>query len=286
MDRSAHEANRLSWNAVTPAHNRHKGDQAAFLRAGGTTLFDEERVLVGDVRGQRLVHLQCNCGQDTLSWVTLGADAVGVDISDAAVDFARALSRDAGLPARFERADVLDWLAASPERFDVAFASYGTLAWLSDLRAYFDGVARVLAGGGRYVLMEFHPTAWIFGLDWTWRFPYSSGGEPLVEPGGVSDYVQASGSGLLMAAPGAQLDLAPFENPFPSREFIWGLGDILGAALGAGLRIERLVEYPYANGWRGFDGMTPLLGNRWAPPPDRPSLPLMFGLVLRSAAAA
>ena len=35
MHKDLHEANRLSWNAATVAHNSHKGDQAAFFRAGG-----------------------------------------------------------------------------------------------------------------------------------------------------------------------------------------------------------------------------------------------------------
>lgn len=282
MDRAAHEANRRSWNAVTPAHNRHKGDQAAFLRAGGSTLFDEERALVGDPRGRRLLHLQCNCGQDTLSWAALGAEVVGVDISDAAIDVARALSADSGLPGRFDRADVLDWLEASPERFDVVYASYGTLGWISDLGAYFRGVARVLAPGGRYVILDFHPVAWIFDPSWAWTYPYSAHGVPIVEAVGVTDYVGRSGDGLLHAAPGAHIDPTPFENPNPTHEFCWGLADILGGALAAGLRIERFVEYPYANGWRGFEGMRELPGRRWAVPEGRPELPLMYGLVATS----
>ena len=36
------EENRESWNAATKRHNSHKGDQAAFLRDGGSTLFPEE----------------------------------------------------------------------------------------------------------------------------------------------------------------------------------------------------------------------------------------------------
>lgn len=59
IDRPSHEANRRSWNAVTGAHNSHKGDQAKFLRDGGTTLFTEELELLGDLHGKRLVHLQC-----------------------------------------------------------------------------------------------------------------------------------------------------------------------------------------------------------------------------------
>ena len=30
----AHEQNRRSWNAATPAHQSHKVDQAAFFRNG------------------------------------------------------------------------------------------------------------------------------------------------------------------------------------------------------------------------------------------------------------
>ena len=162
-----HEDNRRSWNAATEAHNSHKQDQAAFFRAGGSTLFPEERELLGDVAGSSLVHLQCNAGQDSLSLAALGADVTGVDISDTAIAFARQLSADAGIPATFERADVYDWLAdAAPERFDIAFSSYGALVWLSDIRSWARGVARILKPAGRCVLVDFHPFASIFGWDW------------------------------------------------------------------------------------------------------------------------
>ena len=88
--RPLHEQNRLAWNEATRAHNSHKGDQAAFLRGGGSTLFPEEIELLGDLRDRPLVHLQCNAGQDTLSIASrLGARVTGVDISDEAIDFAR-----------------------------------------------------------------------------------------------------------------------------------------------------------------------------------------------------
>ncbi|MEJ5222192.1 MAG: hypothetical protein WHT63_09315 [Tepidiforma sp.] len=60
--RDLHELNRRSWNEATRAHNSHKGDQAAFFRAGGSTLFPEELDLLGPLEGKRLVHLQCNAG--------------------------------------------------------------------------------------------------------------------------------------------------------------------------------------------------------------------------------
>ena len=48
MKPDLHEANRLSWNAATVAHNSHKGDQAAFFRKGCSTLFPEEAGLLGE----------------------------------------------------------------------------------------------------------------------------------------------------------------------------------------------------------------------------------------------
>jgi hypothetical protein len=86
------EANRLSWNEAIQARNRHKGDDAAFFRDGANTLDPEERALLGDMTGSSVVHLQCNCGEDTFSLAQLGAIATGVDISDTAIETARSLS--------------------------------------------------------------------------------------------------------------------------------------------------------------------------------------------------
>ena len=106
-----HEQNRLSWNEATKAHNSHKADQAKFLREGGNLLYPEETALLGDLTGKSVLHLQCNTGRETLCMKQLGeATAVGVDISDEAIEFARKLSTDSGLEATFHRADVYDWL--------------------------------------------------------------------------------------------------------------------------------------------------------------------------------
>ncbi|CAI8694883.1 hypothetical protein EMIT0111MI5_20073 [Burkholderia sp. IT-111MI5] len=121
MKKALHELNRLPWNTATVAHNSHKGDQADSFRHGGSTLFPEERELLGD-----------------------GADATGVDIADDAIGFARQLPADAGQPARFERADVLDRMpvaAARGERFERVSTSYGAICWLPGQNARARGIA-------------------------------------------------------------------------------------------------------------------------------------------------
>ncbi len=283
--RTRHEANRRAWNAATPAHNSHKADQAAFLRAGGSTLFPEEITLLGDLRGKALLHLQCNAGQDTLSLAARGARVVGVDISDYAIEFARQLAADADIPATFERADIYDWFAearAAGRQFDLVFCSYGFLCWLSDLRGWARGIASALKPGGRFVAVEFHPFAMVFDDDWSLTSDYSTGGRPLDWPSGVGDYVAPSGDGLTPS--GWVEGVTDFQNPHPGHEWQWGLGEVVTALIEAGLTLETLREYPYTNGEKSFDGMREGAGKRMYPPEGTPSLPLMFGLAARRGA--
>lgn len=275
-----HEENRQSWNAGTAAHNSHKHDQTAFLRAGGSTLFPEEIALLGDLGGRTLVHLQCNAGQDSLSLAALGATVTGVDISDTAIDFARELSAASGIPATFQRADVYDWLAATasgPERFDLAFSSYGAIVWLSDIRAWARGIAQILKPTGRFVLVEFHPVASMFDWDWRPAQSYFGAGEPSSYEHGVGDYVALAGPAL---APSGYLEgVEDFVNPHPGHEFQWPVSEVVQALVSAGLELREFREYPYTNGAKLWAEMRELPGGRMAPPEHMPSLPLMYSVV-------
>jgi SAM-dependent methyltransferase len=282
LRKDLHDQNRRSWNEATAAHNSHKRDQARFLREGGSTLFPEEVELLGNIAGQSLVHLQCNAGQDTLSLAHLGASVTGVDISETAIEFARQLSADAGIPATFERMDVYDWLemaAAEGRQYDVVFSSYGALCWLSDLPLWARGIAAILKPGGRLVVVEFHPFGFVFEEDWSLKYPYPDGGKHFAWDDGIGDYVGRAGDAL---APSGYLEgVKDFVNPVTCHEFAWGVGDIVMALIGAGLTLTTLREYPFANGAKQFDRMRELPGGRMAPPEDIPSLPLMLGVAAR-----
>jgi SAM-dependent methyltransferase len=285
--RDLHQQNRLSWNAATAAHTSHRGDEVAFFREGGSTLQQEERDLLGDVGGLSLVHLQCNGGRDSLSLAALGANVTGVDISDTAIDHARWLSDESGIPARFYRADVYDWLAkmaAGGERFDVAFCSYGALCWLSDLASWARGVHAMLKPGGRFVTVEFHPVMMMFDeADWSLRYPYSffGTGEYLTIAQGVDDYVATE---QRSAAPDAPIaGEQAFRNPHPVFEFQWGLSDVVTALLDAGFRLDRLREYPYSIA-AIFQRMREVAPGRWAPPEPLPAMPLLYGIIATRSA--
>lgn len=278
------QANRLSWNAATAAHNRRKKDQGAFFRGGGSTLFPDELELLGAIEGKSVAHLMCNSGQDSLSLARLGARVTGVDISDEAIAFAKSLSAEAEIGAEFVRSDVYDWLertASSPERYHVVFISYGALCWLPDLRRFARGVASVLAERGRFVCIDFHPYAAVFSERWDIAYPYGGAAGPIVIDSGVGDYVDQAGEAL---APSGRVDDGKaFLNPYPSYEFNWGIGETLQALIDARLEVTRFHEYPYSNGWKPFDEMRLLPGRRWTVAAGTPAIPLMFSVVARKA---
>ncbi|CAB3751612.1 hypothetical protein B7G54_04365 [Burkholderia puraquae] len=70
-----------------------------------------------------------------------------------------------------------------------------------------------------------------------------------------------------------------------SDEFMWSIGEVVNALASAGLATGRLTEYPYANGWKGFDGMRELDGHRMVPPDGMPRLPLMYAIAAHREAA-
>lgn len=265
-----------SWNIATRNHNAHKGDQAAFLRGGGDTLFDEELALLGAIEGRALLHLQCNAGQDSLCLARRGARVTGVDFSDEAISFARRLADESGIVATFVEAEIVDWLERTDSRFEVAFASYGVLGWLPDLERWAHALHRALVPGGRFVYVEFHPLVWSIGEEGRLTGDDYFADAPFVAP--VNDYVAASGEGL-----GASAAAIPGTNDVPATSHQHTLAKILSTLAGAGFVLERLEEYPYANGCRVSPALVPAAGRRWVLPEGVARVPLMFGLVMQRA---
>jgi SAM-dependent methyltransferase len=269
------DATRRSWNVATRNHNAHKGDQAAFLRSGGDTLFDEELSILGPLAGRRLVHLQCNAGQDTLCLARRGAVATGVDFSDEAIQFARALSAESGIAAEFIQAELVGWMEETDEWYELAFSSYGAVSWMPDLDRWAAGVARILAPGGRFVYVEFHPQLWCFGRDLTLTGDDYFHRGPYVAP--VQDYVAESGRGLQ----GDGSDVPTEENTVSATCWQYGVGETVTALAGAGLVLETLREYPHSNGFRPNPAFVIDETRRWRWPPGTARLPMMFGLSVR-----
>ncbi len=230
----ATESNRRAWNEI--AQVRHtKQPPAAFFAEGNSTLDAREMQAAGDVRGRRLLHLQCSTGEDTLSWSVAGADALGVDISEEQIKLAQQKAAAAGLSTRFIAADVYalptDLQAGT---FDYVYTSAGVIVWLPDLTRWAQVVASALKPKGIFLLFEEHPLASCL---------WSSDGKLQVE----SDYF---GRSRPEKSHGWRHFQGGEEAKETKYEFSWPLGDIVTALAQAGLRIERLEEFPAEQGWR------------------------------------
>jgi SAM-dependent methyltransferase len=223
------DVNRELWNARTGHHLTSEFYNVAAFKAGCSSLNGIELALLGEVAGQRILHLQCHFGQDSLSLARLGAQVTGVDLSDEAIAAARRLSAELELPAEFICCDVYDLPSRLPAaQFDIVFTSYGVLGWLPDLDRWAALVARYLRPGGRLVLVEFHPVVWMFDNDFT-HLQYS-----YFNTGPIEETEQGT--------------YADNEAPITHQSITWNhsLSEVVSSLLGQGLQLTHFGEYDYS----------------------------------------
>jgi len=153
------EKNRRAWNEIADVRQATQ-PSAEFFRQGGSTLDPRELQAVSDIRGKKLLHLQCATGEDTLSWTVAGADATGIDISERQIVLAQQKAVEASLSTHFVAADIY----ALPSElqvssFDYVYTGRGVLVWLPDLTAWGQIIAAALKPKGPFVLFDEHPIA-------------------------------------------------------------------------------------------------------------------------------
>lgn len=105
-------------------------------------------------KGLRVLEIGCGLGTDGARFARAGAHYTGVDLTDAAVSLARRRFELEGLPGEFRVADA-ESLEFADESFDLVY-SHGVLHHTPDARAALKEVHRVLAPGGRAVVMLYH----------------------------------------------------------------------------------------------------------------------------------
>ena len=236
----ARAANLALWNRWTRIHEKSAFYDVEGFKAGATSLWPVEREELGPYvhEGTTLLHLQCHFGLDTLSWARLGAEVVGLDLSDEAIALARRLAGEVGLSARaeFVCADLYDADAhLGDRRFDVVFVSWGAINWLPDLERWAGIIARHLQFGGTLYVAEMHPFAETIDDEapegvLRVRYPYfRDPAKPAVD-----------------AIHGSYADPDAETNGLFAYYWQHDLAEILGALTDAGLRIEHLHEFPFS----------------------------------------
>jgi 2-polyprenyl-3-methyl-5-hydroxy-6-metoxy-1,4-benzoquinol methylase len=222
------EINKSAWNKKVPFHLESEFyDHENFLK-GKQSLKEIELGLLGDVQGKKILHLQCHFGQDSISLARMGAEVTGVDFSEAAIEVARNTSKNLGLNIRFICSDLYQTNNVLDEKFDVVFATYGTIGWLPDMERWAKLIRDFLKPSGKLVFAEFHPAVWMLNDEFSEiSYSYFNTG-PIVETysGSYAD---------------KKADL--------KEEFVmWNhsISEVLGALLAHGLAITQFHEYDFS----------------------------------------
>lgn len=261
------EANLKHWDDLVDVHARSRFyDLEGFLR-GQTNLLPIELQEIGDVTGKSILHLQCHFGMGTLSLARLGARVTGMDFSPRAVALARQLAKELELDATFVQANIYDLPQVLQGTFDMVYTTYGILCWLPDIEGWARVAAHYVAPGGALYMVEGHPFSWVFEHE----------ADELLQ---LRNPYFARGKAHRYDEQGSYADTdAPIEHT-ESYEWQHTLGDIVSALAAAGLRIEYLHEFPFAE-FEMFPNMVRRDDGYWHLPEGHPEIPLLYSLRAR-----
>jgi len=258
--------NRRNWDERVAIHVR---DTTGFytldrFRAGESPLHGIEAAELGDVRGKRVLHLQCHIGLDTLRLARLGAVVTGLDFSGAAVEAARGLAEETGLKADFVQGTVDEAPRLTPGPFDLVFTTWGALCWLPDMRIWARVVASVLAAGGELYCADAHPGFSMLQEVAGRLMPKYDFQTPADRPLEFDDVTTYTGDPTVLAHQS-------------TREWIHPLSAILGGLIDAGLTITMFREHESLP-WQAVPMLVPTPDQRWRLPDGHPRVPLSFSV--------
>ena len=175
------DINRKLWNAKVDAHLKSDFYFVEEFVKGRTSLNSIELELLGNIKEQKILHLQCHFGQDSISLSRSGAKVTGVDLSDEAISAAKILAKKCETDTEFIISDISELPNVLDQKFDIVYTTYGTIGWLPDLKKWAKVISHFLKPGGKLIFVEFHPFIWMYNDDFTEiKYDYFLG-EPIIE---------------------------------------------------------------------------------------------------------
>jgi len=222
------QINKALWNKRVGPHLKSEFYKVEESINGASSLNQIERELLGDIRGKSVLHLQCHFGQDSISLARMGAKVTGVDLSDAAIEAAKVLSKKCAVNADFICCDIYDLPQHLDKKFDIVFTSYGTIGWLPDLNKWATIINRFLNQNGVFVFVEFHPVVWMFDNDFR-KITYSYFKDDAIVEMEASTYADSTAS-------------------IEKQSVSWnhGLAEVATSLLAQDLIIKQFNEYNYS----------------------------------------
>ncbi|WP_216616423.1 class I SAM-dependent methyltransferase [Marinifilum caeruleilacunae] len=259
------ENNRESWNELTALHAGSSFYDLEGFKNGKSSLNHIEIEELGDIKGKKILHLQCHFGMDTLSLARLGAEVVGVDISDASIAKAKELASELDIPARFIRSNVYELENVLDETFDIVYTSYGAINWLDDLDKWAKIIRSYLQPIGIFYMVEFHPFIYTLNDDSEISDSYfkSDALESVVEQS-YTDQSEISGKKLKHI------------------EWHHSLSEVINSLISNDLKLEFLNEFPYQV-YDCFPNLTACGQGKWMNEKYGNKVPHMYSIKARKS---
>ncbi|MGE0451712.1 MAG: class I SAM-dependent methyltransferase [Vicinamibacterales bacterium] len=141
-------------------------------------------------RGKRVLEIGCGPGVDSVQIATAGAKLTAVDLTPQAVALTRQHLSVRGLEGTVQEANA-EQLPFPDGSFDIVY-SHGVLHHTVNTQKAIDEVRRVLAPGGRAIIMLYHSRSWFWWLSKVSRTPveHADADAPIVRAYSVDEVRQ------------------------------------------------------------------------------------------------
>ncbi len=219
------EANKIAWDKLAKDHFENFKNRLEITPILLSSAIIEE---LGDVSGKKLIHLQCNVGQDTLSLFNMGARVTGVDIAPENIKYARKLAEHFRIDARYIESDIMKLADIHKEKYDIVFTSEGAIGWLPDLNVWARTIRELLNKNGYFYVNDIHPFFLMLDED-----EYAMKQTKLKYPyfGRIPDKGETIGG------------YATTPREAVSYYWMYSISDVVNALIDAGLKIEYIHEF-------------------------------------------
>lgn len=169
---------RRGWNAISRRYQHDTDISCDDVHYAAFAHGERKLGLLGDVSGKDVLEVGCGGGQNAIALAKWGANAAGIDVSEAQIEFARQLARREGVEPSFHVGRMEDLSIFTTSSQDIVLSAYA-IQYVGDLEKTFREVSRVLRNGGILVFSTNHPitTQGSAGRrGWLVRDYFSSGG--------------------------------------------------------------------------------------------------------------
>ncbi|MHC1747247.1 MAG: class I SAM-dependent methyltransferase [Cellulosilyticaceae bacterium] len=149
------EINKEAWSLVSKDHYE------TFLKRYNEGTYDLNKTILselGDIKGKKIIHLQCNTGADSIRLAQLGAIVTGVDLVPDNIYYAEKLSKELGVEnITFITSDIMKLCEIHNEKYDIVFTSEGAIGWLPNLTKWGQTIRELLKNDGFFYVFDSHP---------------------------------------------------------------------------------------------------------------------------------